>query len=153
MVEGKTISFTLKWLFTISVSLILTTSFAQESLTIISNIKGAPADMKMSELKSIMRGEKQRWADGSKVNIFLMKTTTPVGQLTCQKVYNMSTDRVKRFWLELTFGGQAEAPTFCNTMEELESLVSQSPGAIGIIDKAKEVPETKITRIDSKDSF
>jgi len=122
-------------------------------LTVISNTKGAPSAMKMSELKSVLKGEKQRWNDGTKVHIALMKTTTPVGQGACQKIYNMSGDKVKRFWLELSFAGNADAPIFCNTVEELESFVSQNPGAIGIMDRASTSADTKTTEIDGKKFF
>ena len=129
-------------------------SFSQQStLVVISNTKGAPSGMNISELRSVLKGERQRWNDGTKVNIFLMKTTTDLGKSTCEKVYKMSTDKVKRFWLELTFGGRASAPTFCNSAEELESLVSQHPGSIGIIDKSNGIKDTKVILIDGKASF
>ena len=100
----------------LSVLLLLSVGFiakAQETtLTVISNTKGAPSQMKMSELKSVLQGEKQRWSDGTKVSIVLMKTTTAVGISTCKKIYNMSGDEVKRFWLKLSFGGKADAPIF-----------------------------------------
>src|SRR5678815_6055920 len=63
------------------------------TLTAISNPKGAPGTMKMSDLKSIMKGEKQRWGDGTKVSIVLMKTNTSTGEITCQKIYSMSGDK------------------------------------------------------------
>jgi hypothetical protein len=47
----------------------LTSKAQDNSLTVISNPKGAPADLKMTELKSILMGEKQRWNDGTKVVI------------------------------------------------------------------------------------
>lgn len=122
-------------------------------LTVISNTKGAPTSMKMSELRSVLRGEKQRWNDGTKVHIALMKTTTPVGQGACQKIYSMSGDKVKRFWLELSFAGNADAPIFCNTVEELESFVSQNPGAIGVVDRASSNADIKTTEIDGKKFF
>jgi len=109
--------------------------------------------MKMSELKSVLKGEKQRWSDGTKISIVLMKTTTPVGQSTCQKIYNMSGDKVKRFWLQLSFGGKADAPTFCNSVAELESFVSQNPGAIGILDKVSPGVGIKTIVIDGKNYF
>jgi hypothetical protein len=127
---------------------------AQEAtLTVISNTTGAPSEMKMSELKSVLKGEKQRWSDGTKVHIALMKTTTPVGQSTCQKIYNMSGDKVKRFWLELSFAGNADAPTFCSTTEELVTFVSQNPGAIGVLDKPSTITGIKTTEIDGKSTF
>ena len=109
--------------------------------------------MKMSELKSILKGEKQRWSDGTKVTIALMKTTTPVGQTTCQKIYNMSGDKVKRYWLELSFEDKADPPTFCNSIAELESFVSQNPGAIGVLDRVPVGAGIKPITIDGKNSF
>lgn len=141
----------------LSVLLLLSVGFiakAQETtLTVISNTKGAPSQMKMSELKSVLKGERQRWGDGTKVSIVLMKTTTPVGQSTCQKIYNMSGDKVKRFWLELSFSGKADPPTFCNSIAELESFVSQNPGAIGILDRFSGGVGIKLMVIDGKNSF
>jgi len=123
------------------------------TLTAISNPKGAPATLKMSDLKSIMKGEKQRWSDGTKVSIVLMKTNTSTGETTCQKIYSMSGDKVKRFWLGLSFSGKADAPTFCNSVTELESIVAQTPGAIGIIDKVSTGTGIKIIMVDGKNSF
>src|ERR1043165_3177361 len=110
---------------------------AQEMpLTVIGNVTGVPSQMKSSELVSVLKGEKLRWSDGTKVSIYIMKTSTPVGQHTCKKIYNWSGDKVKRYWLELSFSGKADAPTFCNTVDELVSYVSQNPGAIGIVDRS-----------------
>ena len=122
-------------------------------LTVIGNVTGAPSEMKSSELVSILKGEKQRWSDGTKVSIYIMKTTTPIGQSTCKKIYNWSGDKVKRYWLELSFSGKADAPTFCNTVEELESYVSQNPGAIGIIDRNSTSNGVKTILIDGKNPF
>jgi len=127
---------------------------AQEiQLTVIGNVTGVPSEMKSSELISVLKGEKQRWGDGTKVNIYIMKTTTPVGQNTCKKIYNWSGDKVKRYWLELSFSGKADAPTFCNTVEELESYVSQNPGAIGIVDRSATSNGVKTILIDGKNPF
>lgn len=129
-------------------------SYAQEvTLTVIGNTTGAPTELKMSELRSVLKGERQRWSDGTKVHIALMKTTTPVGQSTCDKIYNMSGDRVKRLWLELSFAGNADPPTFCNTTEELETFVSQNPGAIGVTSSASGNDAIKTIEIDGKKSF
>ena len=127
---------------------------AQEAtLTAIGHPRGAPTTMKMSDLKSIMKGEKQRWSDGTKVSIVLMKTNTSTGEITCQKIYSMSGDKVKRFWLGLSFSGKADAPTFCNSIAELETIVAQTPGAIGIIDKTTAGTGIRIIMVDGKNSF
>jgi hypothetical protein len=122
-------------------------------LTVIGNVTGVPSQMKSSELVSVLKGEKLRWSDGTKVSIYIMKTSTPVGQNTCKKIYNWSGDKVKRYWLELSFSGKADAPTFCNTVDELESYVSQNPGAIGIVDRGSTSTGVKTILIDGKNPF
>ena len=122
-------------------------------LTVIGNVTGAPSQMRSSELVSVLKGEKQRWSDGTKVTIYIMKTTTPIGQSTCKRIYNWSGDKVKRYWLELSFSGKADAPTFCNSVEELESYVAQNPGAIGIVDRSSSSNGVKMILIDGRNPF
>jgi hypothetical protein len=109
-------------------------SNAQEgSLTVIANSKGAPEEMKFAQLKSILKGEKARWPDGSKVVIALMKTNTTVGSTTSKKIYNMSGDELNKYWLALVFQGKGQAPVFFTSTTELENFITQTPGSIGVI--------------------
>jgi hypothetical protein len=121
-----------------------------EMLTVISNDKGAPAELKLSDLKSIFLGEKQRWRNGNKISIALMKTSTPAGMYTCKKIYDMSSDELKKFWLALVFEGKADAPAFFNTTAELENFVAENPGAIGIIDQQPASADTHIILVDGR---
>jgi hypothetical protein len=65
----------------------------------------------------------------------------------------MSGDKVKRFWLGLSFSGKADAPTFCNSVAELETIIAQTPGAIGVIDKVSAGTNIKTIVVDGKNSF
>lgn len=123
------------------------------TLTVISNTNGAPSELKMSDLKSIFLGEKQRWRNGKKISIALMKTSTPAGMNTCKKIYDMSSDELKKFWLALVFEGKAEAPVFFNTASELENFVAENPGAIGITDQPPASAETHVVLVDGKKMF
>ncbi|MCW3113942.1 MAG: hypothetical protein JWR18_2338 [Segetibacter sp.] len=122
---------------------------AQETLMVIGNSKGSPSELKMMQLQSILKGEKQRWGDGTKVIIALMKTNTPVGSVTSKKVFNMSGDQLNKYWLALVFQGKADAPTFFNSMNELEAFVVQTPGAIGIIGQSPTIVQKTIL-VDGK---
>jgi len=104
-----------------------------EPLVVITNKKGAPEEMKMTELRSIMKGERQRWKDGNKIKIALMKPSTQTGISTCKKIYDKDGDEVKKFWLGLVFQGKADAPVFFNSEAELKTFVSENEGAIGIV--------------------
>lgn len=122
---------------------------AQDSgLIVIGNAKSVPSELKMSQLRSILRGERMRWQDDTKVIIALMKTNTPVGTITCKTVYNMTGNELNKYWLALVFQGKAEAPVFFNSAGELEVFVSQTPGAIGVLGQTSGL--TKIIIIDGK---
>jgi hypothetical protein len=130
----------------------LTTKAQDIPLTVIGNVTGVPAELKSTELISVLKGERQRWSNGTKVSIYLMKTTTPAGQSTCKKVYKMSGERVLRYWGLQTIAFK-DAPLFCSDVEELERYVSQNPGAIGVMDKASDHAGVKILLIDGKNTF
>jgi hypothetical protein len=127
---------------------------AQEiMLTVIGNTKGAPNEMKMTELKSVFKGEKQRWSDKNKVTIVLMMTKTDIGKTTCSKVYQMSPQAVSRYLFGQQFAGKIDQPQFFNSADDLVAYVADNPGAIGISDKVPTNPKVKIITIDGKKSF
>lgn len=121
------------------------------SLSVIANNKGAPSEMKMAQLKSTMRGEKLRWPDGSKVIIALLKSTTPIGTTTSKKIYNMTSNELNKYWLALVFQGKADAPNFFNSEAELEEFVSQTSGAIGVVNHPS--ASNKVIVIDGQRSL
>lgn len=123
------------------------------SLSVIANVSGAPSEMKFSELKAIMMGEKQRWKNGKKITIALIKTNKPIGKTTCDKIYKMSGDEVNKFWLSQVFQGRAQAPQFFSTAEELQAYVAQNEGTIGILTTPTASSEIKTVTIDGKKSF
>jgi hypothetical protein len=104
--------------------------------------------MKAQQLSSVMKGEKLRWPDGTKVSIALMKSNTPIGVNTSKKVYNMSSNELNKYWLALVFQGKADAPTFFNSEAELEEFISQTKGAIGIVNQP--AASNKTIAIDGK---
>ena len=109
---------------------------AQETtLVAVGNPNGVPSDIKLTELKSILLGEKQRWKNGSRIIIALMKTNTAIGKNTSSRMYDMTGDQLNKFWLALVFQGKAQAPNFFSSTNDLQNFVAQTQGAIGIVDK------------------
>lgn len=144
----------MKFLITIFFILLLLMARAQNMpLVVISNAKGAPAELSLSELKSIMLGERQRWGNGKKILIALMKTNTAAGKYTCERIYEMSEDEVKKFWLAMVFQGRADPPSFFETATELQNFIATNPGAIGIVDQASPLYATHVVLINGKRSF
>ncbi|HEY4324415.1 MAG TPA: hypothetical protein VGN20_10530 [Mucilaginibacter sp.] len=118
-------------------------------LTVIANTKGAPPELTMTQLRSILKGEQLRWKDGSKVTIALMKTNTPTGLNTCKKLYNMTPNELNKLFLALVFQGRGEAPSFFNSVTDLEAFINQTPGTIGIIE-SNETNSERVISINGK---
>ncbi len=125
----------------------------QTTLTAVGNVSGAPAELKFSELKAVLMGETQRWKNGKRIVIALMKTNTPIGKTTSTKIYDMSGDELNKFWLSLVFQGKAQAPVFFTSTAELQNFVAQNPGAIGIVDKPITNGELRALQVDGRPSF
>ncbi len=134
-------------------SLSSATSVDEPNIMVIANEKGAPTTLTIKELKSIFQGEKQRWNDGTKISIAFMKSSTPVGSATSNKVLKMSGDQLNKFWLALVFQGKAKAPFFYGTASEVENYVSQNAGAIGVVEAGYQAKGVKVISIDGKKSF
>ncbi len=139
------------FIFTLFLGLLLPLSVnAQENpLTVIGNAQSVPSEMNMDQLKSVLKGERLRWNDGSKVVIALMKTNTPVGTATCDKLYNMTGNELNKHFLALVFQGNVKAPTFFNSVNELKAYVEQTPGAIGVLQNGND-EFIKIILVDGK---
>ncbi|MBL0132147.1 MAG: hypothetical protein IPP43_14480 [Chitinophagaceae bacterium] len=123
------------------------------NLAVIANPGGAPAGLKQAELNSIFMGETPKWSNGSKIVLALMKTNTTAGKLTCDKVYHMSGDELTKFWLSQMIDGKVAAPTFFNTVADLQTFVSEKPGAIGIIDLTAPIAGVRVITVEGKKSF
>ena len=101
------------------------------------------------EFVTIMRGEKQRWSDGNKVVLALMKTTTKTGEAASAKVYKMSTNQFNKYWLAQVFQGRVQSPHFFTSEPELIDFVNSTAGAIGIV---KEIGDknVKVLKVEGK---
>ena len=125
-------------------------TFAQGiELTVIGDVQSVPSEMDMNQLRAILKGEKMRWEDGSRVKIALMKTNTPIGSGTCEKVYNMTGNELNKYFLALVFQGKVKAPSFFNSISDLENYVAQTPGAIGVSQNTTD-NQLKIILVDGK---
>lgn len=139
------------------ISILLPCSFfakAQDtSLVVIGSLTGVPSDLKFSELKAVFKGERQRWPDGTKVVIAMIKSTTPLGKVVSEKVYSMSGDEVRGFWAAISFAGKSDPPNVFNTAAEVEVFVSQNPGAIAILNKVVTTADIKTVSVSGKKMF
>src|ERR1700741_2324448 len=66
-------------------------------LAVVVNSKGAPAEIPLSKLKVILKGEQQRWKDGSKVTLALMKTSTGIGEDMAKRIFGMTSKELNKY--------------------------------------------------------
>jgi hypothetical protein len=123
------------------------------TLVAIGNQVGVPAEIKMSELKAVFRGERQRWGNGTKVVIAMIKSTTPLGNVISEKIYSMNGDEVRGFWAAISFAGKFDPPNVFNTSAEVEIFVSQNPGSIAILNKPSTTADIKTILVSGKKTF
>ena len=111
-----------------------------------------PDALTFNELRAVLKGEKQRWKDGTKITLALMKSSTPVGSLVSKKVFFMTDEQLNKYFLALVFQGKISAPVFFETETELSNYISLHEGAIGVV--GSEIKNKgKIILIDGKENF
>lgn len=118
-------------------------------LTVIGNSETVPEQMDMNQLRSVLKGEKMRWDNGTVIKIALMKTNTLIGSQTSEKIYNMSANELNKYFLALVFQGKVKAPLFFTSESELENYVARTPGAIGVSNNST-AGNIKVVEVDGK---
>ena len=136
--------------------LLLVSSIAysqNNTLRVVGNLNAVPSQLTLVELQSVFMGTKPKWNNTDKVVLAMMNLNTAGGKATCDKVYRMTPDAVKKYWLALSFKGTVKAPVFFNTADEVVDFVAKNRGAIGIIDLPKIATGTKAVLINNKPTF
>lgn len=101
-------------------------------LAVIVNAKGAPGEIVMSKLKVILKGEQQRWKDGTKITLAFMKTSTGIGDDMAKRVFGMTAKELNKYFLAQVFQGKMSSPQFFDSEEELLKYIKNNEGTIGV---------------------
>ncbi|MFZ9388318.1 MAG: hypothetical protein ACO25B_10580 [Chitinophagaceae bacterium] len=142
-----------KFIFGVLFSASLSVSAQENSLYVIGNNSGVPAQISFSQLKSVFMGAQSNWGNGDKVIIALLKLNTPAGKNICDRLYGMSADQVTKHLLSISIKGTVEAPVFFNTAAELRNFISATKGAIGVTSEPAAGNNAKAVSVDGKRSF
>lgn len=101
-------------------------------LAVVVNSKGAPTEIPMSKLKVILKGEQQRWKDGSKITLAFMKTSTGIGEDMAKRVFGMTAKELNKYFLAQVFQGKMSSPQFFDSEDDLLKYIKNNEGAIGV---------------------
>ena len=122
------------------------------NLTVVVNAKGAPSDINLSKLKSVLKGEQQRWKNGTKIKLALMKTSTNIGSDMTNRIFGMTVKELNKYYLAKVFQGKMSSPDFFTSEMDLIKYVSEKPGAIGIV-STSQAKGVSTLNVDGKKSL
>lgn len=111
-----------------------------------------PVDaLSFADLRKIMLGDRQFWASGMKVTIVIAQAEDPGRSVLLNKVYKMTEERFRQYWIAKVFRGEAaEGPKIVLSSEGAIEFVSALEGSIAFVD-VDDVPSgLKVLRIDGK---
>ncbi len=141
----------LRFILTILCCLVMLNASSQaQSLIVIANAQGAATSMSSTELRAIFKGQKQRWENGNRVVVAIVKGNTAIGGQILTKVFGVSFDDFQKIWLTLVFQGKAPAPKYFDTENDLKNFIKSTPGAIGIMNSTAVDEGTTQIAIDGK---
>lgn len=133
----------------ICISLLLA-SFAfsetPDPVVIIANKSVPLTEMRTKELVRVYSMQQQRWADGSKVVLFNLKS----GDVLKDRFFHflgMKPIDLRKIWLRMQLTGEGKAPTAVETQNDMLKRVAAVPGAIGYVSTSKVDNSVKIISI------
>lgn len=126
---------------------------AAQELSVVAHPEHAPAELTGKVMKAIFMGEKQRWDDGTKIVVALMKPSTAIGKRIADVVYKMSPDELNRYWVGLVFQGKGSAPKYFDDETALIEYLGKTPGAVGLVNSGTAVGSAKRIPVDGKNAW
>lgn len=122
-----------------------------KELAIIVHPDNEVAEMSFTELQRVFRLTKTRWNNGGRIYLLMQEEGSPEKDLILRRVYHMTSDELKRFWLAKIYRGEMTSfPTTLRSNLSVRRFVSRVPHAIGYIDAHYADESVKILRIDGK---
>lgn len=138
----------LVWL---AVSLCAFASASAGEVAVIVNRSNPTETVSLQELVKIFKQEKQQWDHGMRIYLVMREAGAAEKQVILKKVYGMTDEELKKFWLGKLFREEIGAfPQTVGSVEGMKRFVSQAPNAIGFIDASALDDSVKPLRIEGK---
>jgi ABC-type phosphate transport system substrate-binding protein len=111
---------------------------------------GTPVtQMTFTELRQVLKGEKQYWTPDLPVVLFVRAPTSAERSAVLDVIYQMSEPQFKQYWIAKQFRAEsATSPKNMRTNELTQQFVSSTAGAIGFMAAHDVKPGVKVLKID-----
>ena len=124
---------------------------SQRQVAIIVNPSNSLEALSSNELERILRLSRTRWNNGQKIYLLMQEEGSPEKKIVLRRVYRMTSDELKRFWLTKIYRGELTSfPKTLSSNESVQRFVGRVPNAIGFVDASYSDETVKVLRIDGK---
>ena len=117
------------------IALLAAASLLPAEDVIVLNGASTVSVMTSDQAKDLFLGKKSSWDDGSKVVVVVAKDGP--GSDSVMKLVGKSEQQFQTAWKKLIFTGKGSMPEMADSDDAVVAFVAKTPGAIGMVDKAK----------------
>src|SRR6476619_2597963 len=118
-------------------------------LAIVAHPDTPVAQLSLTELRQVMKGDKQYWKPDLPVVLFVRAATSQERTAVLGVIYQMSEPQFNQYWIAKQFRAESSsAPTKLNSNALTQQFVASTPGAIGFMAARDVKPGVKIIKID-----
>jgi len=135
--------------FALLVWVLLVPCLAQaKQLAVVSDKDNNTGNVKTADLANILSGKTKTWADGRPVKIVLRDPSLPEMELVFRRVLNMTPDQVRAL-----MQARPGLIVIADSDEAILRFVSNTRGALGIVDLYSLTKDVAVVKIDGKLPF
>jgi hypothetical protein len=87
------------------------------------------------ELREIFFGRQTRWRDGSPLRAFVLPDQHPMHIRFSKEVLGVYPYQLRSAWDRMIYSGTGTPPSVVESLEQMKTLIKETPGAIGYIEK------------------
>jgi ABC-type phosphate transport system substrate-binding protein len=118
-------------------------------LAIVAHPEAPVAQLSLTELRQVLKGDKQYWKPDLPIVLFVRAATSQERTAVLGVIYQMSEPQFNQYWIAKQFRAESSsAPTKLNSNALTQQFVSSTPGAIGFMAARDVKPGVKVVKID-----
>ena len=89
----------------------------------------------LNTARSMFGMRQSAWPDGTPVRVFVLPEHYSLHAAFCREILNIYPYQLHQSWNRLVYSGTGQAPTEVGSEQEMVEKVSNTPGAIGYVNK------------------
>src|SRR5262245_44083053 len=113
---------------------------------------GTPvSQLTFTELRQVLKGDKQYWSPDLPVVLFVRAPTSAERSAVLDVIYQMTEPQFKQYWIAKQFRAEsATSPKSMRSNDLTQQCVSSTAGAIGFMAAGDVKPGVKVLKIDGR---